>query len=206
MHASETGTPTCSSTPCAGSSSSCVLVGKFALYCVPACTNFSACQSFPQSCWMDRPGNHLTPLQVQSHWPDSPCVPPSLPPPKTTVQDLVDVQKILKHFKVTTDVGMVFRPVHLAEVVFGHVADHSYLKVRFSVTVVFVTTRGLAMDNVLQSTCWPVRKIERVCARSLSAEAHSMVGSSAACECALHAYIEMADVIFDPADVGKASP
>ena len=173
-----------------------MLVAKFALYCVPACTNFSACQSFPQSCWMDRPGNHLTPLEVQSHRPDSPCVPPSLPPPKTTVQDLVDVQKTV------TDVGKVFRPVHLAEVVFGHVADHSYLKVRFLVTVVFVTTRGLAngQRSPVHLLAGRSGKIERVCARSLSAEAHSMVGSSAACECAFHS-----DVIFDPADVGKAS-
>ena len=119
---------------------------------------------------MDRPGNHLTPLEVQSHRPDSPCVPPSLPPPKTTVQDLVGVQKTVKHLKVTTDVGKLFRPVHLAQVVFGHVADHSYLKVRFLVTVVFVTTRGLANGQ-----CSPVHllagrsgKIERVCSLTVS--------------------------------------
>ena len=67
---------------------------------------------------------------------------------KSTVQDLVDFQKTIKVSKEAADVGTVFRPIHPAEVVFGHDADgslpengeiHSH-----GGCLVFVTTRGLA--------------------------------------------------------------
>ena len=47
---------------------------------------------------------------------------------KSTVQDLVDFQKTDNVSKEAADVGTVFRPVHPAEVVFGHDADGSLLE------------------------------------------------------------------------------
>ena len=42
---------------------------------------------------------------------------------KSTVQDVVQLQKTIEHLKETADVGTVFRPVHRADVVFGQFAD-----------------------------------------------------------------------------------
>ena len=48
-----------------------------------------------------------------------------------------------------------------------------------------------------------MRKIERVCAGSLSSEACSMVGSGAGCEWVQHAYLEIVNANFDPADISR---
>ena len=44
---------------------------------------------------------------------------------KSTVLDLLDLQKTIKHLKETADAGVVCRPIQKAEMVFGHVADGS---------------------------------------------------------------------------------
>ena len=66
---------------------------------------------------------------------------------KSTVQDLVDFQKTDNVSKEAADVGTVFRPVHPAEVVFGHDVDGSLLENgeihSHGGCLVFVTTRGL---------------------------------------------------------------
>ena len=69
----------------------------------------------------------------------------------STVKDVVGLQKATMHLKETADVGIVFRPIHLADVVFGHVADGS-LPVKGELhnhggCFVFVTTRGLAVGQ-----------------------------------------------------------
>ena len=103
---------------------------------------------------------------------------------KSTVQDLVDVHRAAKHVKETPGVGMVFPPIHLAEVVFGQVAVGSLLDkgeiLSHRAYLVFVTTRGLAAGQRYPVLLLAKRsgKIERVCAGSLSAEANSMVGAA----------------------------
>ena len=42
---------------------------------------------------------------------------------KSSVQGLVDMQKTIRYLKETTDIDIMTRPIHAAEVAFRHVAD-----------------------------------------------------------------------------------